>query len=49
MAGGTTYTVWFNETPLLLGIKTIKDFLVSLELYAIEALNVTNRHIAEVR
>lgn len=42
------YTVWFNNTPLTLPINTIRDFLNSLELYAIAALNVTNRHIYEV-
>lgn len=47
--GGTIYTVWFNETPLLLPISTIKSFLNNLELYAIQALNVTNQHIMQVR
>lgn len=48
-SGGTTYTVWFNDNPLTLYITTIKQFLTSLELYAIEALNVTNSHIREVK
>lgn len=48
-SGGTTYTVWFNEAPLTLPVSTIKDFLNNLELYAIEALNVTNRHILDVK
>lgn len=48
-SGGTTYTVWFNDNPLTLDITTIKQFLTSLELYAIEALNVTNTHIREVK
>lgn len=48
-SGGTTYTVWFNDNPLTLDINTIKQFLSSLELYAIEALNVTNSHIREVK
>ena len=47
--GGTTYTVWFNEMPLTLPVSVIKNFLNNLELYAIEALNVTNRHILEVK
>ena len=47
--GGTTYTVWFNEAPLLLPITVIKNFLSSLELYAIKALNVTNQHIMQVK
>lgn len=48
-SGGTTYTVWFNDNPLTLNIFTIKQFLTALELYAIEALNVTNSHIREVK
>lgn len=48
-SGGTTYTVWFNDNPLTLDINTIKQFLTALELYAIEALNVTNSHIREVK
>ena len=48
-SGGTTYTVWFNDNPLTLDITTIKQFLTALELYAIEALNVTNSHIREVK
>lgn len=48
-SGGTTYTVWFNENPLTLDITIIKQFLTSLELYAIEALNVTNSHIRNVK
>lgn len=48
-SGGTTYTVWFNDNPLTLDITTIKQFLTSLELYAIEALNITNTHIREVK
>jgi len=46
--GGTEYTVWFVGTPMTLPIPTIKNFLSALELYAIEAFNVTNRHILEV-
>jgi len=35
--------------PLTLPVSVIKNFLNNLELYAIEALNVTNRHILEVK
>ena len=48
-SGGNIYTVWFNEIPLTLDIATIKQFLSALELYAIEALNVTNQHILQVK
>ena len=47
--GGTEYTVWFNEKPMTLPTSVIKQFLNSLELYAISAFNVTNRHIMKVR
>lgn len=47
--GGTEYTVWFNEQPMTLPTSVIKQFLNSLELYAISAFNVTNRHIMKVR
>ena len=45
---GTEYTVWLGGVPLTLPTQTIKQFLTTLELYAIEAFNVTNRHIYEV-
>ena len=48
-SGGNIYTVWFNEIPLTLDIETIKQFLSALELYAIEALNVTNQHLLQVK
>ena len=47
--GGTEYTIWFNDVPMTLPITVIRQFLNSLELYAIEAFNVTNRHIIEVK
>ena len=47
--GGTNYTVWFNEAPMELPISVIKQFLNALEMYAISAFNVTNRHIMRVR
>jgi len=47
--GGTEYTVWFEGIPMTLPIQTIKEFLNALELYAIGAFNVTNRHIMNVR
>jgi len=47
--GGTEYTVWFEGIPMTLPIQTIKEFLSALELYAIGAFNVTNRHIMNVR
>lgn len=48
-AGGYNYTVWLNDIPITLPIPIIKNFLSSLELYAIEALNTTNRHLMEVK
>ena len=47
--GGTEYTVWFEGVPMTLPIQTIKEFLNALELYAIGAFNVTNRHIMNVK
>ena len=48
-SGGNEYTVWFNEVPMTLPINVIKQFLNALELYAIGAFNVTNRHIMNVK
>ena len=47
--GGTEYTVWFNDVPMTLPIPTIRQFLNNLELYAIEAFNVTKMHIMNVK
>lgn len=47
--GGEQYTVWFEGASMTLPIATIRAFLNALELYAIEALNVTNSHIMGVR
>ena len=48
-SGGNEYTVWFNDVPMTLPINVIKQFLNALELYAIGAFNVTNRHIMNVK
>lgn len=47
--GEEDYSVWFEGVSMTLPISVIKKFLNNLELYAIAALNVTNRHIFEVK
>lgn len=46
--GDISYTIWLGTTQMTLPISVIKSFLDSLEVYAIQAFNVTQRHLAEI-
>ena len=48
IAGNETMTRWFNETSFTFPVSTWKQMLVALELYAGEAINVTESHKAAV-
>ena len=44
----STYTVWLGGYQMELPIPIIRNFLDALEVYAIEAFNVTQLHLAEI-
>ena len=46
--GETSYQLWLNNSEMTLPISVIKSFLDILEVYAIQAFNVTQQHIAQI-
>ena len=43
-----TYTVWLNGIQMTFPISIIRNFLDSLEIYAINSFNVTQQHLADI-
>ena len=47
--GSTTYTLWLGDQSLEVSIQAIREFLDTLELYAIACYQITSTHLAEIR
>ena len=45
----TTYTLWLGDQSLEVSIQAIREFLDTLELYAIACYQITSTHLAEIR